>query len=93
MSVLKGKGLLYLLGMNLFERGTSPAGQGSFATEHPPHRQDQCKEKRGQVMQGVSRYASTDKAENSAVLLLWTAANQLQKTWRKLPFQATPLLK
>lgn len=37
MSMLKGKGLLYLLGMNLFERGKSPSGQGSFATEHPPH--------------------------------------------------------
>lgn len=37
MSMLKGKGLLYLLGMNLFERGKSPGGQGSFATEHPPH--------------------------------------------------------
>lgn len=46
MSMLKGKGLLYLPGMNLFERGTSRAGQGSFTIEHPPHRQDQGK-KRG----------------------------------------------
>lgn len=37
MSMLKGKALLYLLGMNLFERAKSPGGQGSFATEHPPH--------------------------------------------------------
>lgn len=62
MSMLKGKGLLYLLGMNVFGRGTSPAGQGSFATEYPPHRQDSIKEK-GQVLQGVSLWANTDKAE------------------------------
>lgn len=37
MAMLKGKVLLYLLGMNLFERGKSPGGQGSFATEHSPH--------------------------------------------------------
>lgn len=37
MAMLKGKALLYLLEMNLFERGKSPGGQGSFATEHSPH--------------------------------------------------------
>lgn len=51
------------------------------------------RKERGQVLQGVWRYASTDKAENSAVLLLQTAANQYQKTWRKFLFLATPLLK
>lgn len=66
MSMLKGKGLLSLLGMNLFERGQSPGGQGSFATSSSPRF---CKKRGDRLLQDVSFYVSTDKAENSAVHL------------------------